>query len=227
MHHAVAGELRSISDGSGSLGMASATAFALGMVHALTPGHGKAVLLTYFLGRKARPWAGMAAAAQIAALHVGTATLLVLAVGAASSAFGRPSGVAAVLQGASAIGVTAVGFWYLWRALRRPGNPAHTPHHSHSGIALAVGLLPCPLTMLILSAAFAHDGLGLGLLLVLVMGLGIMATVGLVGSIAIAGQRGIAAGFGESRRYATALHGLEIASAAIILALGLSALAAL
>ncbi len=213
--------------GDGSIWIAALTAFALGTVHALTPGHGKAVLFAYFLGRKAQPSAGVAAAVQIATLHVGSATLLVMAVGAASSALGRPSGAAFALQIASAIAVTGAGFWYLWRALRRGDQVPQATHHGYSGIALAVGLLPCPLTMLILSAAFAHASLGTGLLLVVVMGFGIMATIGFVGSIGIVAQRGIMAGFDGARWYAALLRGLEIASAAAILALGVSSLAAL
>lgn len=226
IHQAVADELHALSGGGGSLGIALIAAFALGAVHALTPGHGKAVLLAHFLGRRARPWAGMAAAAQVATLHVGSAIILVAAMGAASSALGRSSGVAAALQIASAMAVTAVGCWYLWRALAR-GNPRpEARHHGHSSIALAVGLLPCPLTMLILSAAFARASLGAGLLLVLVMGFGIMATIGVVGSIGIAARRGIAAGFDGASWYVSLLRILEVASAVAILALGISALAA-
>jgi ABC-type nickel/cobalt efflux system permease component RcnA len=224
MHAIVAGELRDLAGGRGSIAIALGTALVLGMVHALTPGHGKVVLLAYFLGRTARPWAGVAAAAQIAALHVGSAVLLVTAVGATATAFGRPTGVAAALQSASAVAVTALGCWYLWQAIRR-GQTAAT-HHSHSGISLAVGLLPCPLTMLILSAAFAHASIGIGLLLVLGMGFGIMATISLVGSLGIAAQRGLAAGIGGTRRFMALVHGLEVASALVILVLGISALGA-
>lgn len=227
VHQAVADELRNLSNGDGSLLLALTTAFALGTVHAVTPGHGKAVLLAYFLGRRAQPWAGLSAAAQIAGLHVGSAIILVIAVGAASSALGRPSGIAVVLQTASAMAVTAAGCWYLWRALARGNRTHEAKYHGHSNIALAVGLLPCPLTMLILSAALAHASLGIGLLLVLVMGFGIMATIGVVGSMGIAAQRGIAAGFDGASCFPVLLKVFEIASAAMILALGVSALAAL
>lgn len=145
IHDAVASQLKLIAGGEGSVLLACATAFSLGMVHALTPGHGKAILFAYFLGRKARPWAGVAAAAQVAGLHVGTATVLVVAIGAASYAFGRPTGGAFVLQCFSAVAVTAMGAWYLWRSLRGPDLTAASSAHDHSNLALAVGLLPCPL----------------------------------------------------------------------------------
>jgi ABC-type nickel/cobalt efflux system permease component RcnA len=223
LHSAVAGELRAIAAGSGSFWAAAATALGLGMVHALTPSHGKAVLFTYFLGRAARPLAGMAAAAQIAALHVGSATLLVSLVGISSTVLGRSGGAAYALQAVSAAALVAVGAWYLYRAVApsSAGDGAH--RHALSGLTLAVGMLPCPLTMLILSTAFAHASLAIGLALVLVMGAGIAATIAMVGLIGILARRGLAAMAG----IAPLLRGLEIASAAMILALGLSAIAAL
>lgn len=226
IHEAVSSQLRSLASGDGSLVLACATAFGLGLVHALTPGHGKAILFTYFLGRKAQPWAGFAAAAQVAGLHVGTATALVIAVGAASSAFGRPTGVALALQFCSAIAVIMIGLWYLWRSIAKRGLVELSPTHGHSKLAVAVGLLPCPLTMLVLSAAFSYANLGIGVFLVAIMGLGILTTIAAVGSIGIGLQRLIAVSLApEDNRYIRTLHLLEVASAIIILILGISALA--
>jgi ABC-type nickel/cobalt efflux system permease component RcnA len=85
----LAAELRA-----GGLGTA-ALAFALGAVHALTPGHGKAALAAYFLGREARIGKGLQLALTAALLHVlsGFAVFLVLrfAIGQAPSITGRGS----------------------------------------------------------------------------------------------------------------------------------------
>lgn len=225
MYLALSAALRASGSGDGALATLAGVAFTLGMVHALTPGHGKAILFTYFLGRKVQPWAGVAAAAQIAGMHVGAAVVLVLVFGGAAYVLGRPSGAALVLQAVSALAVIAAGCWYLWRA-GRPGKAAMQAHHS--GIAFAAGLLPCPLTMMVLSVAFAHAGIGVGLMLVVVMAFGIMTTIALAGSTAIAIQRGIASSLdARSGRYALVLRWLEVASAAIILLIGLSAALAL
>ena len=225
MHQELSAALRAAGAGAGATISLAWIAFALGMVHALTPGHGKAILFTYFLGRKVQPWAGVAAAGQVAGMHVGAAIILVLAFGGASYVLGRPAGAALVLQAASAVAVAVAGCWYLWRAAR-PGKIAMKTHHS--GIAFAAGLLPCPLTMMILSVAFAHASLGVGLVLVVVMALGIMTTIALTGSTAIAIQRGIAGGLEQRLRgYALVLRGLEVASAIIILGIGLSSVLAL
>jgi nickel/cobalt transporter (NicO) family protein len=227
IHRDLSAQMSGLADGNGAFFAVAALAFCLGAVHALTPGHGKVVLFAYFLGRRARPWAGLLAAAQIACLHVGTAIVLVLAIGGAAYVLGRPTGVAFALQAISALAVTTAGAWYLKRAL---GGGSRSPlaAHSHTGIATAVGILPCPLTMLILSAAFTDATLTIGLMLVAVMGLGIMVTIGLIGSIGVAAQRGLAAGFGEApTRYSAVLRCLEVGSAVAILVIGLSSLLAL
>ena len=45
-------------------------AFALGALHALTPGHGKAALATYFLGQEAKIATGIRVTLAAAFLHV-------------------------------------------------------------------------------------------------------------------------------------------------------------
>src|SRR5262245_29961757 len=50
-----------------------------GLVHAVRPGHGKAVLVSYFLGRAAYVFSGLTASAILVLTHVGSAIVLVLA----------------------------------------------------------------------------------------------------------------------------------------------------
>jgi nickel/cobalt transporter (NicO) family protein len=226
VHQELSAALRTASIREAAILPLAGVAFGLGMIHALTPGHGKAILFTYFLGRKVRLWAGVAAAAQVAGMHVGTAIILVIAFGGAASVLGRPTGAALMLQAVSAVAITAVGGWYVWRATRRERAIAQPAHHS--GVALAAGLLPCPLTMMVLSTAFAHATLGIGLILVVVMALGIMATIAVTGTVAIALQRGLAAGLeNRLRGYAVILRALELASAVLILGIGVSSVIAL
>jgi ABC-type nickel/cobalt efflux system permease component RcnA len=159
-------------------------------------------------------------------MHVGTAIVLVIAFGGAAHVLGRPAGAALKLQAVSAIAITAAGAWYVWRATRRERSAAQPVHHS--GVALAAGLLPCPLTMMVLSTAFAHAAPAIGLVLVVVMALGIMATIAVTGTIAIAIRRGLVAGLeNRLRGFAATLRGLEIASSVLILGIGLGSIVAL
>jgi ABC-type nickel/cobalt efflux system permease component RcnA len=203
----------------------AAMAFLLGMVHALTPGHGKAILFTYFLGREVRPWAGIAAAAQLASIHVGTAIVLVLLFGGTSTMLGRSSGAASVLEMVSAFAVAGAGCWYVWRALW-PQRSVAAAHH-HTGIAFAAGLLPCPLTIMVLSMAFAHASLGIGLVLVAVMGLGIMTTIATTGTVAIVIRRGLGGLRERLDSFAKLLRVMEIGSAVVILMIGVVSVLAL
>ena len=50
-----------------------------GLVHAVMPGHGKTVLVSYFLGRPANVIAGLTASVTMVLTHVGSAIVLVLA----------------------------------------------------------------------------------------------------------------------------------------------------
>ena len=213
---------------------ALALAFVLGMVHALMPGHGKTVIFSYFLGRGARLGTGVAMAAKIAALHVGTAVILLLVIGAAVVRLGRIQGPGRVLELGSYAAVAAIGAWLLYRALARPRSGA-MPEHDHSlghasgkgGIlAYAVGLLPCPLTIILLNYALVNETLLGGLMLVAVMAAGIAVTMSLTGMTAILARRVLVAGLSlQSRWVAHGIRSLEVLGAATIFAIGAGSLA--
>src|SRR5688572_8462614 len=59
--------------------LAMSTAVLFGALHALMPGHGKTVLVSYHLGRDSRPLDSFANGAILALTHVGLAVVLVLA----------------------------------------------------------------------------------------------------------------------------------------------------
>jgi ABC-type nickel/cobalt efflux system permease component RcnA len=58
---------------------AMAAAILFGAVHALMPGHGKIVLISYHLGQPSSPTAAFTNGAILALMHVGLAVALVLA----------------------------------------------------------------------------------------------------------------------------------------------------
>ena len=70
--------------------MAAAVLF--GAVHALMPGHGKTVLVSYHLGQPAKVPESIANAAILALTHVGLALVLVLAGFAVSAGHLRMAG---------------------------------------------------------------------------------------------------------------------------------------
>lgn len=164
---------------------AAAFAFALGALHALTPGHGKAALTAYFLGREARIGKGLRVALSAALLHVlsGFAAFLVLRfiVGQAPSMFGRGSPTFTALGYAL---IVLAGGIMLYQSLR----PAHQHHDGSHALIAGMGLLPCPLTISVLGFAWLQSsGVMVGLMLVS-LSLGISLTIGLVAVAAILGR---------------------------------------
>jgi len=226
VYGALGSRIQSMSDSAEAAAGAIMFALALGAVHAMTPGHGKAVIFSYFLGAEARPMSGLAMAAKVAAMHVLSAVLLVALFGSAASMFGRPAGVAKWVQIASYAIIVVIGGWLLLRALRaaRRGGTAVPPHRhdlSRGLLPFAIGLLPCPMTMLILTYALANASLAAGLVLVGFLGVGIAATIALVGSLGMLVRGGAFAVLDPAGRFYGGLLGaLEIASCLAIVALG-------
>jgi len=222
---ALGANIRGMGETAADTAAALAFGLALGAIHALTPGHGKAVVFSYFLGTQARPAAGLLMAAKIAGTHVASALALVAVFGSAASMFGRASGTAMNIQIASYSLIVAAGLWLLFRALAGLRESRAEVSHSHglsSGILpFAIGLLPCPMTMLIMTYALAHATLMAGLVLTLVLALGIAATIALVGTGGLLVRRGLFAAVDpEGRRYVRAIGILEALSSVAIVVIG-------
>ena len=200
--------------------VAAAFAFALGMLHAATPGHGKIVVFSYFFGQGARPWTGILTSLRIAGTHIATAIVLFLVADAAQTVFfGRVAGPALYLQAVSYLAIAAIGAVLLYRSWQPATLPDADASVRSGAFPIVVGMLPCPLTLLILSYAMANASLAAGLALVGVMGIGIAATLSLVALLAILARH--TALFALSGPHVErAMRGLEIASAATILLAG-------
>lgn len=225
LQQALAAPIRDMGTDAATTLAALGIAFALGTVHALTPGHGKAVVFSYFVGRRSRVPAGMAMAAKIALMHSASAALLVLLFGAATSSFGRPSGFAALLQTTSYAVIACIGAYYLWRSVCRADEDGWKQANrgiDTAALPFAIGLLPCPLTMLVVSYALMQGLMLNGLILAAVIGAGAALTIGAVGTIGIVLRSGLFRWLDpDARVYRSVLGGLEIASSAAILAVGL------
>lgn len=196
-----------------------AVAIALGTLHAMTPGHGKSVVVAYFLGRDARPKQGFAIAARVAFSHTTMAVLLVLLFGGAVTLLGRPSGAASVVQTCSYGLITIMGGYYLFRSLR----PSSQLHDHATVLPYAIGVLPCPLTMLVVGHAMVLGAYLTGLALAGLMGAGAALTIGCFGLVGILLRRGFLGMIDtQGRTLRIVLTVLEVGSAAAILLLGLA-----
>ena len=150
-----------------------AAAFGFGMLHALLPGHGKAVLTSYYAGDG--QWRGaLLSTSVLIVTHVGSAIVIVLGGFAILQRTIGSAGRAPALELASNLLIMLVGFLLLWRAVK-----THTHDHDQSSVPLAfvTGLVPCPLTTFIMTYAVVNGLVGAGLILSGTFATGMFVTV--------------------------------------------------
>ena len=154
--------------------IAMAAAVLFGAVHAMMPGHGKTVLVSYHLGQPAKPREGIANGAILTLTHVGLALVLVLA-GFAVISRAFAGGRMPQFEFASGAMVALIGALLFWRSTRSDHDT-----HQRDGrtLAFVTGMIPCPLTTFIMSYALARGLLGAGLAVTAAMALGMIATIG-------------------------------------------------
>jgi nickel/cobalt exporter len=197
-----------------------------GAAHALTPGHGKAIVAGYLVGTRGRPRDAVALGLIVTVTH----TIGVFALGLvtlALSAFIVPERLYPWLTLVSGLLVVAVGISVLWRRLRRRRDHAHHHHHHHGhdhgygrggllGVGVAAGLLPCPSALVVLLSAIALHRVGLGLVLILAFSAGLAATITAIGLVAVLARRA----FSRLRLDGRLVRALPAASALAIVAVG-------
>jgi ABC-type nickel/cobalt efflux system permease component RcnA len=221
----------------GALLLALAIAAFWGAAHALTPGHGKAMIAAYLVGTKGRPRDAFLLGGTVTITH----TAGVFALGFVTlglSAFIVPEQLYPWLTLVSGVLVVAVGASVLRQRLRSRGHHEghshdhghhqdhdHHHHHDHEeltsrgilGVGVAAGLLPCPSALVVLLSAIALHRIGLGLALIVAFSLGLAATITAIGLVAVLARRTFARFSLDGR----VLRMLPAVSAALILAVGL------
>lgn len=198
-----------------------AAAFGFGMLHALLPGHGKAVLTSYYVGDGR--WRGALLATTVLILtHVGSAIVIVLGGFAILQRTIGSAGRAPMLEMASHVLIMLIGFWLLWRAIK---TRAHDHDQSSIPLAFVAGLVPCPLTTFIMTYAVANGLVGTGLILSGTFATGMFVTVVAFPLLAIAFRTQLLPLLANTQAWRIRLgHILEIIAALAIIAIGLLSL---
>jgi nickel/cobalt transporter (NicO) family protein len=209
-----------------------------GAAHALTPGHGKAMVAAYLVGTKGTPRHALMLGGTVTIAH----TAGVFALGFVTlglSAFIVPEQLYPWLTLVSGLLVVLVGASVLRQRLRARGHGhhhdhnhdhghGHEHHHHHDhdsaltskgilGVGIAAGLLPCPSALVVLLSAIALHRIGLGLALIVAFSLGLAATITAIGLVAVFARRT----FSRLSLDGPLVRALPAASAALILAVGL------
>jgi ABC-type nickel/cobalt efflux system permease component RcnA len=212
--------------------------------HALGPGHGKTVVIGYFLGRAARPWRGVAMASWIAVSHVMGAVVIVgIAHLILTKSLVSPTNEFLWLRIASYGAIILVGLMML-RDWKRGGH-AHAHHHDHDHdhghehshachagdttwlnrrapleqriLALAAGFVPCSGAILILLFTIANGLVLAGIAMAAAIAFGMGLTLAGLGVISILLRQQVALRLPEGGR---AGHWLALAGPVFVIAIG-------
>ena len=226
--HQVGGFESLISRGDLSLGvilLSLAIAAFWGAAHALTPGHGKAIVAGYLVGTRGRPIDAVLLGGIVTLTHtvgvfaLGFVTLLL-------SQFIVPETLYPWLTLTSGLLVVGVGASVLWKRARGKGHHHHHHHHHHHehrlerrglvGVGLAAGILPCPSALVVLLSAIALHRIGFGLALIVAFSVGLAATITSIGLVAVLAKRA----FSRISLDGPVIRLLPAASALVILVVG-------
>ena len=122
-------------DDLGAFFLGLAIAFTYGVIHAFGPGHGKFVIVSYFLGREVRVARGVVMAAQVAIVHVIAAVIIVwLADTVLRAGFGIGLSEVPGVRAASFLIIVGIGVCMLYQAVRMSTSPTSDggAAHGHS-----------------------------------------------------------------------------------------------
>jgi ABC-type nickel/cobalt efflux system permease component RcnA len=159
---------------------------AFGSVHAMTPGHSKALLATYLAGSSAGLWRALLTSMVLALTHVFMSVAIVLlSLPLVNIMFGGSGpGSSPVLENLSRGLLGLIGGWMVWRAFY---GHSHSHYDQREGIAVGImaGLIPCPLTLFIMNFAALHQVVAVGVLFAISMMMGIALTLGAVAVAAV------------------------------------------
>ena len=211
---------------------AFALALVLGGLHALSPGHGKAVVAAYLAGSRGRVRDAILLGLVVTLTH----TWVVIALGAVTLGLSEwllPEQIVPYLTLGSGALIVAVGCWMLATRVRELRSAAPEPAHGHDHgyghghehgnrrglIALGIsgGMVPCPsaLVVLLLAIAFHRVMFGLGLLLAFSVGLAsVLIAIGVL--VVVLGRTSDGSAPGPWVR------GLPVASAVVMIAIGVA-----
>jgi nickel/cobalt exporter len=181
--------------GEGVLLLLLLAAFGWGAVHALSPGHGKAMVAAYLVGTRGTARQAVALGATVAVTHTAGVALLGL-VALTLSQYVLPEDLYPWLNLVAGLLVLGVGAAVLRNRLARRRHHEHDHHHGHDhshapperlsarglvAMGASAGLIPCPSALVVLLGAVAQHQIALGLLLIVAFSAGLAATLTALG----------------------------------------------
>ncbi len=199
-----------------------------GAAHALSPGHGKAIVAGYLVGARGTARHALLLGGIVTATH----TVGVFALGLVTLALSSvllPEQLYPWLNLVAALLVVGVGVGVVRSrvAHARAHARGHHHHHDHDhglsgrsllGVGISGGIVPCPTALVVLLGAISLHRVGFGLVLIVAFSIGLAASIAGIGLIAVA-ARGALSRVGFDGRL---VRTLPAVSAVLVLALGLA-----
>jgi len=237
----LAGVFARAADGRGVLVVLLLSAFGWGMLHALSPGHGKAMVAAYLVGTRGAARHAVGLGMTVTVTH----TIGVFALGLVTlslSQYVLPEDLYPWLNLASGLLIVAVGAGVL-RARVAKARHAHAharPHDHHHGdhhhdhhhaperitargivaMGVSAGLIPCPSALVVLLGAVAQHQIALGLLLIVAFSAGLAATLVALGLVVVTASgltQRIGGGAGRAATIASAVSAVAIVAVGLAL----------
>jgi nickel/cobalt transporter (NicO) family protein len=225
-----AGLFADAASGQGVLLLLLAAAFGWGALHALSPGHGKAMVAAYLIGTRGTARDAVLLGATVTVTHtIGVFALGLVTLGL--SQYVLPEDLYPWLTLVSGLMVVGVGAAVLRSRLRHAHAHSHAHPHDHAhphshprelgrrgllGMGAAAGLIPCPSALVVLLAAIAQHEVALGMLLIVAFSLGLAGTLTLLGLAVVHARRFVPPRIAASRLAAV----MPAASALLVIAVG-------
>ncbi len=214
------------------------TAVALGALHALSPGHGKAVMAAYLVGARGTPRDAIGLGLTITVTHTSGVFLLGIVTLYAASVV-TPERLypwVTLLSGLLIVGIGgALAVSRARKAIHRHAHDGHADHDGHhhaaaglgrrSLLALGIssGIIPCPSALVVLLAAISLHRIPFGILLIVAFSAGLAVTLTGIG-MALAGGLPLLLrirGAGSHRLMSQTARLVPIASALVVIIAGL------
>jgi ABC-type nickel/cobalt efflux system permease component RcnA len=215
-------------------------AFGWGALHALSPGHGKAMVAAYLVGTRGTARHALALGATVTITH----TIGVFALGVVTLALSQyivPEDLYPWLTVASGLMVVVIGGGVLRSRIRARrahahahahGHAHHHHHHGHDhhheheltwkgllGMGASAGLIPCPSALVVLLGAISQHQIGLGIVMIVAFSLGLAMTLTVLGLLVVYAGR-LGARLPEGSRIARVAPYLPAVSALLIVIVG-------
>jgi ABC-type nickel/cobalt efflux system permease component RcnA len=189
-------------------------AFLYGAIHTLGPGHGKTVVISYFVGSGGTFGRGVRMGTQIAITHVLSAIVIVFLLDlAVRQTTGNAPSDYRMIRLVSYAAIALIGGVMLFRALR--ALVEYRGHrHTHSGgcascaaaavradrgagwLATAIGVVPCTGALIVMLYGLANDLVGPAIVMVIAISLGMSMAMAALGLAAIWGHNRMAGRWG-------------------------------